>query len=350
MTSYYRICYSSPLKPGARNMNSTPLSAAIKGIRTQLGLTQEELARRLGVSFTTVNRWEKSRSRPQPFILRQLSTLGVDAGVTVHGLLEGPDGLGSAPRVWSVETLVGPCRVALSNVSDVLEPTVFARVLLQNLSVRESDKTGNVLDMGTGSGVLAIALARIGCQNVHSVDVSQSALRACRENAETNGLTERITTIHSDLDRALNVKYDLVVANPPTFARDHEVMKHEPIDLSFFTNDDGHDFVDRLARSAPRLLADGGRLVIVHPSYLDRSRLDSILGQGGLKAVTIASQQVSLRIYSEVFRKYDYDAGAIFRKLIESCRGQAAQDLLNEIDKGEYSFVLDVVEASARTK
>ncbi len=48
------------------------ISALVKGIRTRLGLTQEQFAREIGVTFSTVNQWENGHRRPQPYLLNRL--------------------------------------------------------------------------------------------------------------------------------------------------------------------------------------------------------------------------------------------------------------------------------------
>jgi len=54
----------------------------VKGIRAARGLTQEQLARELGVTFSTVNAWENGRHRPVPFLARRLQEMASEAGRT----------------------------------------------------------------------------------------------------------------------------------------------------------------------------------------------------------------------------------------------------------------------------
>jgi transcriptional regulator with XRE-family HTH domain len=53
-------------------MAATNISALVKGLRQRLGLTQEQFAHEVGVTFSTVNQWENGRRRPQPFLLKRL--------------------------------------------------------------------------------------------------------------------------------------------------------------------------------------------------------------------------------------------------------------------------------------
>jgi len=329
-------------------MRLNETGVVVQKIRALSRLSQEEFARKIGVSFTTVNRWERNKSRPLPSACSRLIELGQGLGLDPSEMTVLGHSAGVAGMLWSVDTLEGPCQVTFTNLSGVLEPTVFAKALLQNLTIRQKDKDGLVLDMGTGSGVLAIAIALAGCKNVHAVDVSPAALQACVDNAKTNCVEKRIRPIRSDLVDGVSDKYDLVVANPPTFAEENGFPRGSPIDLSFFTGVLGHAFVDRLARSVPGILKPTGRLVMVHPSYLDAVRLRSILEEGGMEMVVVASQRVSLRVYSSVFKKYGYDGQGILGKLVERCLAAGREGLLWRRD-ADYAFSLDVIEAFKAT-
>jgi ribosomal protein L11 methyltransferase len=69
-----------------------------------------------------------------------------------------------------------------------------------------------VLDLGTGSGVLAIAAAKTGAAAVHAVDVDDIAVRAARENVAANGVAEVVRVAHGSLDAAEG-SYDLILVN-----------------------------------------------------------------------------------------------------------------------------------------
>lgn len=70
-----------------------------------------------------------------------------------------------------------------------------------------------VLDVGTGSGILAIAAARLGAAEVVATDIDDAALEAAQENAKRNGVAERIRFVKSDLLRKVTGKFDLVLSN-----------------------------------------------------------------------------------------------------------------------------------------
>ena len=73
--------------------------------------------------------------------------------------------------------------------------------------------SGSLLDVGTGSGILAIAAARLGAQDIYAVDIDPDAVRVARENVEHNGLEHVIDVQQGDLLQGLNRPFDFAVAN-----------------------------------------------------------------------------------------------------------------------------------------
>ena len=122
-----------------------------------------------------------------------------------------------------------------------------------------------VLDIGTGSGAIAVSLAKLGRQaQVTAVDVSDRALEIARRNAERNGAA--VEFVKSDCFSALKGrKYDMIVSNPPYISEDEmrglmpEVTR-EP-ELALFGGADGLDFYRRISREAPEYLNEGGFLL-----------------------------------------------------------------------------------------
>lgn len=70
-----------------------------------------------------------------------------------------------------------------------------------------------VFDVGTGSGVLAVAAAKLGAKKVYAVDIDQIAVRVARENVEINDCLEKVTVDQGDLVNGLEGKADIIVAN-----------------------------------------------------------------------------------------------------------------------------------------
>jgi release factor glutamine methyltransferase len=121
-----------------------------------------------------------------------------------------------------------------------------------------------VLDIGTGSGCIAISLKLERPDwDVWATDLSSSALQVARENAETLGAD--ITFRHSDLlEQLAGEKFDLIVSNPPYIGRDEviprEVRDHEP-DSALFADEEGIAIYRQLAATVTDYLTPSGRVI-----------------------------------------------------------------------------------------
>ncbi len=125
-----------------------------------------------------------------------------------------------------------------------------------------------VVDVGTGSGCLAVALAvHLPTAHVIATDLSAPALRVAAANVRRHGVEERIRLIRCDLTAPLVGPFDLVIANPPYVARwewprlPASVRRYEPR-LALDGGSDGLEVLRRLLAAAPRLLGAGGTLLV----------------------------------------------------------------------------------------
>ena len=152
----------------------------------------------------------------------------------------------------------------------VLVPRPESELLVETALVRLADRTARweLADVGTGSGCLAIALAReLPRARVTATDICPDALAAARRNAARHGVADRVTFHHTDLLHGLPGPFDLIVSNPPyvpdgvidTLAP--EVSRHEPA-AALRGGPDGLDTVRRLIAAATACLRPEGRLVM----------------------------------------------------------------------------------------
>jgi release factor glutamine methyltransferase len=129
--------------------------------------------------------------------------------------------------------------------------------------LREHAPGAAVLDLCTGSGVLAVSAALAGARSITAVDVSRRAVATARLNGLLNGVCIR-TRRGNLLDAVPGERFDVIVANPPYLP----AVEDDPRGLLRATEagPDGRLFVDRLIDRAPDHLEPGGVLLVVHSS------------------------------------------------------------------------------------
>ena len=126
----------------------------------------------------------------------------------------------------------------------------------------------SALDLGTGSGCLAVLLAHAyEAADIDATDISADALAVAQRNVSDYGLAARINLIRSDLfDNLPGKSYDLIISNPPyvtTMAMEElpREYRHEPA-VGLAGGDDGMDAVRTILREAPRFLQPDGLVLV----------------------------------------------------------------------------------------
>lgn len=143
---------------------------------------------------------------------------------------------------------------------DVLIPRYETEFLVEK-TIKYYKKLFNnkvsILDIGTGSGAISIALKKnIDC-DVTACDISKKALEMAKNNAKSNNVD--INFIESDIFNNINDKYDIIISNPPYIANNEEVEysvdKYEP-HLALYANDNGLYFYKKIIKNASKYLND----------------------------------------------------------------------------------------------
>ena len=123
-----------------------------------------------------------------------------------------------------------------------------------------------VLDIGTGSGAIALALAKNRPDwSVTAADISKDALELATENAKSQDLD--LTFIRTDCFSEISSKYDIIVSNPPYISREDQeevglnVLHSEP-HLALFADEDGLAIYRRIAEDSKDYLNDGGKIYL----------------------------------------------------------------------------------------
>jgi len=162
---------------------------------------------------------------------------------------------------WSLPFEVGPA---------VLVPRPETEGLVEKVLELSSREDEDIVDVGTGSGCIAVALAQeLPRARIRAVDVSERALRVARRNAARHK-ARRIEFLRSDLlsaFRATGLKFDFIVSNPPYIARaewdglPEDVRRYEPR-RALLAGESGLELIERLVRRSAAFLKPGGYLIL----------------------------------------------------------------------------------------
>jgi release factor glutamine methyltransferase len=159
----------------------------------------------------------------------------------------------------------------LDVTGDVLVPRPDTETLVEaalELTGPSRDKPLRLLDIGTGSGAIMLALlSELKNATGVATDISKAAIDVARGNAERLGLATRCSFVVCDIADGVSGPFDLIVSNPPYIAHDDiatlepEVREHDPA-LALDGGQDGLDTYRAIAARAPSLLGPGGRLIV----------------------------------------------------------------------------------------
>jgi release factor glutamine methyltransferase len=161
---------------------------------------------------------------------------------------------------WGLDFEVGP---------DVLIPRPETELIIEEALQRiESDSRPLIVDVGTGSGCLAIVLAReVPGARLVGTDVSSRALAVARRNATRHGVIDRVTFVETSFLDGLAEAPDMIVSNPPYVpsvagpALTPEVRDYEPR-MAVFGGEDGLDGLRSVLEEGAAKLAPGGWLIM----------------------------------------------------------------------------------------
>jgi SAM-dependent methyltransferase len=166
---------------------------------------------------------------------------------------------------------------------DVFVPTVGSLLLWKHLWQERLGAGRRCLDVGCGTGLLAVQLALNGAERVHAIDINRRAVANTLANAFRNGVSERVTGAEVDLyTYEPDESYDLVVASLYQMPVDpFQGASHRPPDFW------GRNLLDHLIGLLPRLLDADGRAYLMQLSILGQLRTAELLEANGLEAKVV---------------------------------------------------------------
>lgn len=181
----------------------------------------------------------------------------------------------------------------LKTTSATLIPRPDTEVLVESaLAKIPTDIPSNVLDLGTGSGAIALAIAsQRPLANITAVDFSEEALQVAQENAASLNLNHVAFVQSSWFDALANLKFDLIVSNPPYIAKDdvhlqQGDLRFEPI-TALASGKDGLDDIRVIVANAPQHLNKTAWLILEH-GYDQADAVSRLLADRGFTQVSHA--------------------------------------------------------------
>ena len=158
-----------------------------------------------------------------------------------------------------------------------------------------------VADVGTGAGILALAAARAGANEVVALDINPNAAQAAGGNARLNGLGDRVTGICSDLFAAVPVRpaFDVIVSNPPYFPG-------EPRDLAdraWHSGPEHRDIAELFVQACERLVP-GGRMFLLVSAHADLAFLGTLMRRANFRWRLVSERSILI----DTFQIYELSA------------------------------------------
>ncbi|HEX8086370.1 MAG TPA: HemK2/MTQ2 family protein methyltransferase [Solirubrobacteraceae bacterium] len=172
----------------------------------------------------------------------------------------------------------------------VFAPISDSRFLADVLREQTLPPRATVLDLCTGSGILAITAARRGARSVTAVDCSRRAVWTARLNARLNGV--RVRGLRGDLFEPVNgQRFDAIVSNPPYVPAETDELPAKGLERAWDAGTDGRALLDRIIEEAPDHLKPGGFLLLVSSSVLGTDLTLQAMRDAGLEDVDVVARQ-----------------------------------------------------------
>jgi methylase of polypeptide subunit release factors len=186
---------------------------------------------------------------------------------------------------------VGHHRVTLAARQTVGPPTPYTLLLAESIPDL-ADKT--VVDIGTGSGFIAIIACLQGAARVYILDTNPAAIEAALDNARRNGVAERLVPLPiggSIIPLPPGERVDVVLSNPAQLPLPRAAEALSP----YYAGSDGRHMIEEVIRATPTRLSPGGRLLMLHNSAADFPKSLDLMRSAGLTPRILGERTLELR-------------------------------------------------------
>jgi release factor glutamine methyltransferase len=191
-------------------------------------------------------------------------------------------------RPWSSSTKVSG--LVLTVQPSVFHPKIFLTSEFFADYLQTLDLGGKrAVDIGTGSGILALSAAKAGAATVLALDINPAAVTAASLNAAANGLQARVTPLVSDLFASVSPeeKFDIIIASPPSFAGEPLSMA----DRAWHAGPAYRDIAPLFIQARQRIASDG-KMYLLLSSDSDLAFLSRLIQQAGFSSIIVAQHSI----------------------------------------------------------
>jgi len=161
--------------------------------------------------------------------------------------------------------------------------------LIIDLALKALKPGSRVLELGSGCGCIALAIAKEAQVKVYAVDISSHAIKVAEENALLNNTTD-VKFFQSNWFEKISGKYDLIVSNPPYVSLSEyndlpvEIKEHEP-KQAVTDEADGLKCLKEIIGEAPKYLKDEGTIVL-EIGFEQKDNVNKLLQKAGFKSIS----------------------------------------------------------------
>lgn len=150
----------------------------------------------------------------------------------------------------------------------------------------------NIIDLGTGSGCIAITLKKKINSNVSAIDISKEALEVARENAKKNKV--EIDFIQNDMLDNISDKFDVIISNPPYISKNEEIQdivrKNEP-SLALYADNEGLYYYEKIIKQSKKNLKEKF-IIAFEIGYMQGDKIKKLAEQNYPKAEVVLKKDL----------------------------------------------------------